>query len=121
MNIKELLADWGINAIALVAAMIGGLLHVVMDENQFSYKSACAQILSATAFGGYGTEWLIKWLGWEEVVGDKTSIVRLTSSDFATEWELNFDPVHTPCFSISGTAKGAFTIPAGAIVILDKL
>jgi hypothetical protein len=66
MDIKEKFSEWGINAIAATAALIGSFIHITMDEKQLSFRSALAQIISAFAFGGYGTEWFAKWLGFEE-------------------------------------------------------
>lgn len=68
MPIKQLLIDWGLNPIAIVAGAISGLILVVMNENEFSFKRALAQILCALAASGYGTDWIINWLGWEEKV-----------------------------------------------------
>lgn len=70
---KQIFSEWGINVVSLLAGMIGGVLHVVMDERTFSFKRALAQILAAMAFSGYGTEWLVHLLGWE----DKVSVIGL--------------------------------------------
>lgn len=68
MAFKEILLEWGINPISIVAGSIGGLIAVVMNESEFSFKRALAQILCALAFSGWGTDWLIIWLGWEEKI-----------------------------------------------------
>lgn len=65
-DFKEILIEWGLNPISIVAGAIGGLISVVMNEKEFSFRRAAAQVLSALAFSGYGTDWFISWLGWEE-------------------------------------------------------
>ena len=68
MAFKEILLEWGVNPISIVAGAIGGLIAVVMNENEFSFKKAIAQLLCALACSGWGTDWLISWLGWEEKI-----------------------------------------------------
>lgn len=58
MSIKETLAEWGINAIALVAGFIGAFIAVTISEKEISFRSAMAQISCAIGFAGYGAEWL---------------------------------------------------------------
>lgn len=61
MNIQLVLAEWGINAIAMVAGTIGGYIILTLDNKEISFRNASCQIVSSMAFSGYGTEWLIKW------------------------------------------------------------
>ena len=65
MDVKKFLSEIGINAIALLAGAIGGLIAVVMSEKQVSFRSALAQILCAVAFAGYGAERVVIWLDWQ--------------------------------------------------------
>lgn len=60
-DIKDLLHEWGLNAYAALAGLIGGFIAITMDEKQVSFRSALTQVASALAFSGYGTEWLAKW------------------------------------------------------------
>ena len=61
MDIKKLLADWGFNAVALVAGTIGSVVKLTLDDKEISFRSAIAQVSASMAFSGYGTEWLAKW------------------------------------------------------------
>lgn len=62
MDIQERLSEWGVNAIATVAGMIGGLITIALNEKGMSFKSAIAQMLCAMAFSAFGTELFAKWL-----------------------------------------------------------
>lgn len=62
MDIKERLAEWGINAIAAAASMVGGLIAITMNDKEISFRSAMAQILCAVGFAGFGAELFAKWL-----------------------------------------------------------
>lgn len=68
MAFKEILLEWGVNPISIVAGAIGGLIAIVMNENEFSFRRALAQLLCALACSGWGTDWIINWLGWEEKI-----------------------------------------------------
>lgn len=68
MSVKQTLAEWGINAVGLVAGLLGGVIAVVMNDKEIHFKSAIAQILSAVGFSAYGTEIVVGWLGWSEKV-----------------------------------------------------
>lgn len=68
MSIKQHLAEFGINAVGLVAGILGGFIAVVLNDNEISFRSAIAQILSAMGFSAYGTEIVVNWLSWEEKV-----------------------------------------------------
>lgn len=68
MAFKETLLEWGLNPISIFAGAIGGLIAIVMNENEFSFKRAVAQLLCALACSGWGTDWLIVWLNWEEKI-----------------------------------------------------
>ncbi len=65
MDIKKILSDWGVNAIALMAGTIGGLIAIVLSDQDISFRSAVAQILCAIAFSGYGAERVAIWLNWQ--------------------------------------------------------
>lgn len=68
MAFKELLAEWGLNPISIFAGAIGGLIAIVMNEKEFSFKQAIAKMLCALACSGWGTDWVISWLNWEEKI-----------------------------------------------------
>lgn len=72
-TIKEIISELGAHPVATITGAIGTLVAIVMNDNEFSFKRALAQALSGIAFAGWGTDWLINWLGWEE----KTSLIGL--------------------------------------------
>lgn len=63
MDIKDNLSEWGVNAIALIAGLMGGLVAIAMSEKVISFRSALSQVITAATFSGYGTEMLAKWWG----------------------------------------------------------
>lgn len=67
MDIKERLAEWGINAIASAGSMIGGLIALTTNDKEVSFRSAIAQMLCAVGFAGFGAEFVAKWLRLEAV------------------------------------------------------
>lgn len=68
MSVKQYLAEWGINAVGLVAGLLGGVIAVVMNDKEIHFKSAVFKILSAVGFSAYGTEIVVGWLDWQEKV-----------------------------------------------------
>jgi len=62
MDIKKQFAEWGINAIAAVAAFFGAIIYLTVSEKEFRFRESIGQVISALAFAGWGTEFVVKWL-----------------------------------------------------------
>lgn len=54
-DLKKILAEWGINAIALAAGMVGSVLIITLSDKPMTFRFAMAQIVCGIAFSGYGT------------------------------------------------------------------
>lgn len=70
MDLKELMEGFGVNPIGAVGGIIGGVITIVMNKDNKSWRMAVAQMLSAISFSSWGTEWVAnlggKWLSLNE-------------------------------------------------------
>lgn len=64
MDIKKELADLGVNAVGMVAGLMGSFVTSVLDENEFSFKKSLFNVIIAVPLSAYGTTAVAHWMGW---------------------------------------------------------
>lgn len=67
MDIKKDMAEFGINAVGMLAGLSGSFVASVLDDKEFSFKNALFNVIIAVPLSAYGTMAVSEWMNW----GDK--------------------------------------------------
>lgn len=66
MDIKKELADLGINLVGMLAGISGSFVSSVLDEKEFSFRTAIFNVIIAVPLSAYGTMAVSEYLKWAD-------------------------------------------------------